>query len=907
MFLRMICGLALVAPAAALAEDVRSSIDQRFADPNVSEIPQFRQHVVPMLGRLGCNGRACHGSFQGQGGFRLSLFGYDFKADHENLAGGEKPRIDVANPSDSLALKKALMLVDHDGGQRFEENSWSHRVFLNWIKAGAKGVDAETPDLVHLHVSPAETTARQPGDEFSVRAIAEWSDGVREDVTPLCRFSTNNDEIATVDAQGKVTVHDSGDTHIVVCYDDGVVPVEVLLPVSDKIGPNYPAVPAPTRIDELVVAKLQKLGIVPSELCTDEEFLRRASLDITGTLPTPKEVEAFVADTSSHKRAAKIDELLERPGYAAWWATRLCDITGNNGRQLNNLGPADQKRATRDWFEWIRARVETNLPYDALAEGVITAVSRQPDESYAAYCQRMSETCRPDSQESYASQAGLTYYWARKNFRKPDDRALGFAYAFLGVRIQCAQCHKHPFDQWTKDDFDRFTSFFGRVNYGVAPGTKPEAEAMLAKLGLEDMKLNNNKTNKELRELLGKGEVVPFQELFVVRPKPQPQPNKAQNKDGKNKPGKNKKKKPQLVKGRTAKYLGGEVVKLDEVDDPRTLLMEWLRDEDNPYFAKSFVNRVWAGYFHVGIVDPPDDLSLGNPPSNAPLLEFLAGEFRRHGYDMKWLHREIANSRTYQLSWRTNETNAHDHHNFSHAEPRRMPAEIALDAIQQATASDAANAKWPMERGDRAIADAGGDGKKGANYVLTVFGRSIRESNCDCDRSDDASLLQTVYLQNDQELLDAISRKGGWVHQIAGGPASLKGKPPKPTRKQAMQQAIKLERRIKKMTAESPRDETKLAQLRRRLVVVRKQAARLAKQEQGGRKAPEVAETSAPASNHDVSEIIRQAYLRTLSRSPESSELERAERYFQESGNKAGGARDLLWALLNTKEFLLNH
>ncbi len=909
--LTLICAV----PAWSAAAEVLPPIDQRFAAENSAETPQFRQHVVPLLSRLGCNGRACHGSFQGQGGFRLSLFGYDFKADHQNLTSGDSPRINLAQPSDSLALKKALMIEEHEGGRRFEANSWAHRVLLNWITSGAQGVTEQTPELVRLRVTPSEITARKIGETFSLTVIAEWTDGVREDVTPLCRFTTNNDEIAAVDARGQVSVLHAGDAHVVVSYDNGVIPVELLLPVSDTLGPAYPKVPTPTKVDELVVAKLRKLGVVPSEVCTDAEFLRRVSLDITGTLPTPMEVEAFLADKSRGKRPAKVDELLERPGYAAWWATKFCDFTGNNARQLNGVGAVGLQGATREWYEWLRVRLEKNTPYDELAEGIVLAVSRRSDESYEEYCQRMSGYYQPDAEKTFSSQDSLTHYWARRNFRKTEDRAMGFAYTFLGVRIQCAQCHKHPFDQWTKDDFDRFTTFFGRVNYGNAPNTKDDAAAIYAKLGLDPKKLNNKEQAKKLSDFMKQGETVPFQELFVIAP-PKAQPDKPGKQNDKNE--KNKKNRPQLVKGRVAKYLGGEEVKIDDVSDPREFLMDWLRDEDNPYFAKAIVNRIWAGYFHVGIVEPPDDLSLGNPPSNAPLLDHLAQEFRQRGYDMKWLHRTIANSRTYQLSWRTNATNQSDHRHFSHAEPRRLPAEVALDAVHQATASDQLNAKWPVELQSRAIADAGGDGKKGAGYALSVFGRSIRDTNCDCDRSDDASLLQTVYLQNDQELLSAIDRKGGWLDQIVKGAApSLnepksevesdagKQKKKKQNRKEAAQQVAKLTQRLQKLEKQKPEDTEQIAKIREHLTSAKERVARLTQESE-----PEPAPTTAqpPAlPEKEIPAIIRQAYLRTLSRNPDESEVQRAQHYFHDTGSLAIGARDLLWALLNTKEFLLNH
>jgi hypothetical protein len=392
-----------------------------------------------------------------------------------------------------------------------------------------------------------------------------------------------------------------------------------------------------------------------------------------------------------------------------------------------------------------------------------------------------------------------------------------------------------------------------------------------------------------------------------VKPAKNDRPQKAQQN-----PNKVPKKRPQLVKGRTAKYLGGEEVKLDEVSDPRTLLMDWLRDDDNPYFAKAFVNRVWAGYFHRGIVEPPDDLSLANPPSNAALLEYLASEFRNQKYDMKWLHRTIANSRTYQLSWRTTATNRSDHRNFSHAEPRRLPAEVALDAIQQATASDEQNEKWPTDMRPRSIADAGGETKKGAGYVLNVFGRSVRASNCDCDRSNDASLLQTVYLQNDQELLTTIERKGGWLADVVKGASAANAtsddigpqqKQRNQRRNKAAQQVVQLQKRLKKTQQQDPPDAWLTVQLQRELAAAEERLAKFVKLSDE----PEPKEAVVAVTGQEVPEIIRQAYLRTLSRPPTDDEFQRAHQHLLKTGDLALGTRDLLWALINTKEFLLNH
>ena len=900
--------LLAILPAAlrAPAAEIVPPIDARFAaelaavaaEPaGIDRKPDFRRHVVPLLGRLGCNGRACHGSFQGQGGFMLSLFGYDFQADHANLMGGDEPRTNPADPASSLILTKPLEEEPHEGGKRFDRGSWQHRVLLEWIAQGAEPAAADNAAFERLEVEPREILATKPGETWRLKAVAVWSDGTREDVTPLCRFQSNDDQVATIDETGLVTSAGPGDTHVVAFYDNGVVPVPVLHPVSDRLGGRYPAVPTPTRIDELVVGKLRKLGIVPSDLCTDAEFLRRVSLDLTGTLPTAAEVEAFLGDARPDKRDRKIDELLASPGYAAWWATKFCDWTGNNLDRNQNNGPDTRPVATAAWYEWLRSRIAANVPYDEIVEGIVLARSRLDDESYADYCERMSDYQQADFAKAFAEQPYLPYFWSRRGFQTPQERALGFAYTFLGVRIQCAECHKHPFDQWTKDDFARFQNFFLRVRHGEMPAAKDEITAMIEKLGV-DPKLRGNDRDKALVALLKEGSTVPYRETFVVAPaKPAP----ARPAKGKEKPRKPEK----LVAGRTATVLGGDEHRIDALEDPREVLMDWMRDEENPYFNRAIVNRVWAAYFNVGIVEPPDDLSLANPPSNEPLLEHLAAEFRRHDFDLKWLHREIVTSRTYQAGWRTNDTNRLDERNFSRAVPRRIPAEVTLDAIRMATAADVDACTMAASSGGRAVADASavGWGQSG-KYALAVFGRSTRESNCDCDRSLEPSLLQTVFLQNDRDMLAQIDRRGGWVEAVS---RPFEAATVEATRaavgkaRNAERLVLQAEQRLQKLKARGASDKA-IAAAEAALAAARRNAP--------GDQPPAVSPAASPAAEPapaDVARIVRQAYLRTLSRPPSEAEASRAASYFSETASVREAARDLLWALLNTKEFVVNH
>ena len=870
--------------ASTKADELAQPANERFAAESAAQ-PDFRRHVLPVLGRLGCNGRACHGSFQGRGGFRLSLFGYDFAADHEAMTSGDESRVDVKDPAASLLLQKPTLQVDHEGEKRMDVGSWQYNILRRWIEAGAAGVKPEDAEFEALEIEPREIVSQTAGEGPRLRVVARWSDGLREDVTPLCRFRSNDESIATIDENGKVSVVGKGDTDVVAFYDNGVVTVPVLAPVTDLAGPRYPQVPTPTKIDELVVDKLRKLGVVPSDLCTDEEFLRRASLDATGSLPLAEEVTAFLADSSPDKRSRKIDELLSRPTYSAWWATKLCDVTGDNEQ---NMGERRFRRQQAEqWYQWIYRRVEQNVPYDKLIEGIVLATGRRPDQSYEEYAAETTAYYRPDDPADFAARESMPHFWARRQFNQAKDKAMTFSYAFLGVRLQCAECHKHPFDQWTKQDFEQFSAFFDRVAYGYAPDAKETIKAMEEDLGLKKIK------DKDAAKLIADGKVLPWNEVYI---------RTEGQRGGKNKGDKATKKQGRPA-GRviTPKLLGGDEVVAEQYPDPRAALMEWMRSEDNPYFAKAWVNRVWASYFNVGIIEPPDDMNLANPPSNEPLLAYLTRSFVEHGYDMKWLHREILNSRTYQLSWRHNGTNRLDTRNFSHAIVRRLPAEVAYDAILQATAATGRVEQARDNLADRAVGVSSSYTglKKGGNYVLSLFGKPARATNCDCERSNEPSLLQTIYLRNDQSMLGLLERNDGWLKQI--DPVTSQ------QRKNLAAQQAKLaaaiaEQEQKLKAAQDEGNNKQVKTIERELQGLRRRAQQfetaLAKEKQRNPELPAV--DAAPA------DLVREAYLRTLSRLPKDDEQQVALQYLSESESPASGMKDLMWALLNTKEFIVN-
>ncbi len=348
-----------------------------------SETPDFQRHVLPLLSRAGCNGRECHGSAQGKGGFQLSLFGYDFDADYKAMTSlVEKhgtARVDQANPEDSLLLKKPTRRVDHKGGRKIEPGSWQYDLLLRWIQAGAPAASKQQ-HFERLEVEPGEILFRESGETADLRVVAVWSDGRREDVTELSRFQSNNEAVAAIEPSGRITAKGAGDTHIVAFYDNGVAAIPVLRPFFAATTPAGASPEATTTVDRLIGEKLGKLGIAPSERCGDTDFLRRISIDMTGTLPAPAEIEDFVADTRPDKRARKIEELLERPAYAAWWANKLGDFTGNNPGQQAELG---QELASQ-WYDWMFRRIRDNQPYDELIADIVLATGRSEGQSYEA-------------------------------------------------------------------------------------------------------------------------------------------------------------------------------------------------------------------------------------------------------------------------------------------------------------------------------------------------------------------------------------------------------------------------------------------------------------------------------------------------------------------------------------------
>ena len=885
--------------AANLAPDVAS----RFAVENLAageqsagghQAPSFQRHVSPLFGRLGCNGRSCHGSFQGQGGFQLSLFGYDFQADHNALMAEGSGRIDLEAPEESLILIKPTDAEGHGGGKRFEKGSWEYNLLKNWIAGGAKAV-AEPERLVALEVTPAAVDfSVHPQQQLQV--IARWANGSEEDVTALARFQSKDPALAEVDELGLVRGGDPGDTHVIVSYDNAVVPVEVYRPIAPPQATPAGVLGGWGQVDQLVQSKLERLGLIRSPEVDDLTFLRRVSLDLCGNLPTPAEIKQFALDSRPDKRARKIDELLETPAYAATWTTFLCDITGNNSQELRDVS-VNSDLAAQLWYDWIYDRVRRNVPYSELVRGMVLGRSREGEESYTAYCERMSRMLSEKDSSAFVAVDSMPLYWMRRETQSLEERTISFAHAFLGVQIQCAQCHKHPFDQWSKEDFAQFSRFFSGVEFSRGRPKSPIEREELVKL-YESLGIAPNSRGgtlqKQIAEAAKAGKTVPFPQLYVTKPKIQRtrEEQQALAKSGKRGP----------LYYTDATLLGAESVELQGIADVREPVLDWMLESDNPYFARALVNRVWARYFGLGIVNPVDDLSRANPPSNAPLLDYLAAGFIRSGYDLKWLHREIASSRTYQTSWEVNATNAGDRRNFSRAIPRRLTAEAVVDSCLQATANTPDNASFRETLTDRASAIAGtslgraNNRGRNASFALDAFGRSTRSNNCDCDRSSETSLIQTVYLQNDRDIHTLLARPEGWVSEVRKELA--------PPAKEGALSVEELRSRIERVqrqqsAARKAGNSKQMEQLAKRLELFSKQLDVALTAE---RKQLNSAEAVAKRES-----LVVEAYLRTLSRFPTTEEIQRCERFFEESPDLAAGLSGVMWALINTKEFIVNH
>jgi hypothetical protein len=633
--------------------------------PKEPERPvSFRLDVMPVFFRAGCNSGGCHGAARGKDGFHLGLFGYDPAGDYfrltQQIVGR---RIDLAAPEQSLLLLKATGMVPHSGGRRFKPDSEYYKTLLRWIQAGAPDDAATVPQVTGISLQPDKFVFSGKVTRQPLQVIAKYSDGTTRDVTRLALYLTNNKNTADIDEQGVVTAAKRGDAFVFARFAKYTVGAVMIVLPKDKHF-RWPKVPANNYIDELVDAKLQKLRIVPSALSTDEEFLRRVYLDLIGMLPTMAEHNRFVASKDRDKRNKLVNELLERPEYVDLWTTKWAEalkIVENN----NTSAFGSDRKAAFAYYQWIHDQVKKNTPLDQFVRKQVASTgSNLEDPAVNLY------TMLP--QGNY----------------DPKAVALDVAQLFTGIRIQCSECHNHPFDRWTQDDFYGFVSFFTGVR---------------------------RKGSSEARELFiyDDPNAPPAKHLLTG----QPVPAKFLGEDG---PG---------VKGK----------------DPRVALADWLTSSHNTMFTQNMANRIWANFFARAIVEPVDDVRISNPPSNRELLEELGRRLASYGFDQKRLIRDICASRTYQLSAATNANNRDDDQHYSHTLLRRLRADALLDAISQATGTTTSFRDYPA--GYRAMQLFEGN-HRANNYFLKTFGESARETvNCAETRLE-PTLAQSLHLVN---------------------------------------------------------------------------------------------------------------------------------------------------------------
>ena len=698
----------------------------------------FRNQITPIFTRLGCNGGGCHGKSGGQNGFKLSLLGFYPDEDFEFIRKENRGRrIFPGAPTESLLLKKAIGETPHGGGKRMEHDSYEYRMLVRWIEQGMPYGATDAPEVVGIQCYPdARLMTQQAEQQISV--IATYSDGSTEDVTRMALYEANDTEMAECSETGLVsTLTLAGEVAIMARYQGQVSTFRATIP----LGADTSNVPEATNlVDAAVFGKLKQLGIPPSEVCDDATFLRRVSLDITGTLPDGQQVDEFLKDQQPDKRARLIDRLLDSDEYADHFANKWNFVLRNKRTR------GEDKPGTFLFHRWVRDSIYDNKPYDEFVAELLTATGVP------------------------AINPAVTWY---REVDQVEEQVEDTAQLFLGVRIQCARCHHHPFERWSQNDYYSLAAFFSRVGKQAIP---------------------NAQANSRDRQLVHNTGVATA-------------------------------KNPRSGAALQPSGLGSQPIAVPAESDPRAELAEWMRSADNPFFARTLVNRYWKHFFNRGIVEPEDDMRETNPPTNPELLDGLAQKFVDSGYDLKELVRNICNSQTYQLSAIPNEYNENDKQNFSRYYPRRLAAEPLYDAFHKVTGTTQAFADMPAGTRASQLVDS-----SNVPYFLKVFGQPAGDTACECERSPDANLAQSLHLLNSSEVQNKVGKDGG---------------------------------RAKTLAADEQRPH---------------------------------------------SERIQELYRTAFSRSAQPDELDIAVGYIESHKDNVPAAyEDIMWALINTKEFLFNH
>lgn len=713
-------------------EGTQRSIPIEVKDLQTPQPVSFRNDVVPLLTKAGCNSGGCHGKAEGQAGFKLSIFGFDPESDFDALTRESRGRrIVVAAPVRSMLYLKGSARVPHGGGRRIEPGGYRDRRLLRWIAEGARfnARGESEAKTVGVEIEPTQQILTA-GRTQQIRVTAIDAKGRRRGVTAEAEYESNATAVAEVDSRGLIQTADvPGEAAILVRYLGHVAVCRVTLP---QPGVSFPRPPEVNFIDRLVWDKLERLGVAPSDLATDAEFLRRVYLDVVGTLPTADEARAFLADSSTDKRAKLIDRLLDRPEYADYNTMRWLDVLRADQLKISPQGAVAMQR-------WLHRKFAENRPFDEFARDLLTV------------------------EGNTAAEGPGSFY---KILTKPDEASRAVSQLLLGVRIECAQCHQHPSERWTQADYVGLAGFFT----GVKLKKLPNGEQAVVSRGGTDL--------------------------------PHPRTQEAV----------------------PARALGAESADFTHTADRRRVLADWVASPENPYFAKAIANRLWAHYFGRGLVEPVDDLRATNPAANEPLMQALAEHMVAVKFDLKAFTRTLLNSRVYQLTSQTVESNERDVQNFSHARYKALPAEVLLDAVSETTGVAEKFNGWPD--GYRAIQVWD---NRMPSYFFRIFGRPVRASVCECERSNEPSIAQALHLLNAPEIAEKISHRTGRPRRLA--------------------------------ESELP---------------------------------PE--------------QIIEEIYLAALSRFPTEAERELMMQAFTDpQSTRRTGAEDVLWTVLNSKEFVYNH
>jgi hypothetical protein len=644
----------------------------------------FGNQIVPIFTKLGCNSGGCHGKASGQNGFKLSLLGFEPEVDYSSLVKEARGRrVFPAAPDNSLLLTKAVGIVAHGGGKRMEVGSDEYRLVRRWIAAGMPFGEKTDPVVNRISVAPDyRVMTRNNKQQFAV--YAHYTDGTVEDITRRAQYESNEQEIAIVDPQGLVrTLALSGEAAIMIRYQSQVATFRATVPLGVKV-PDY-KFDALTLVDQHTLRKWKQLELVPSDLCTDEQFIRRLSLDLIGTLPTPAQVTAFAADTDPKKRDKLVDTMLDSSEYSYFFANKWADIL-----RVKRRSQPDRAKGTFAFHAWIRNAVASDMPYDQFARDILAANG--------------DEINHPPT----------VWY---KELASPEQFVDDTAQVFLGLRLACAQCHHHPYEKWSQDDYWGIAAFFGRVGRKNIPVPGEFQQQPVTRLAIFN-RSSGNVINKRTSQ-------------------------------------------PAIMKA-----LDSEPMTATSDEDPRQKLVDWLVDAKNPFFAKAVANRYWAHFFGRGIVDPLDDMRVTNPPSNPELLDALAKDLVDNKYSLKHLIRTICMSRTYQLSSTPNEFNKQDKQNYARYYPRRMSAEVLFDAVNLVADSPAGFGGLPGDRHAPKRAIQLPD-ESFPSYFLDVFGRPQRISACECERVSEANLAQALHLLNSDEIQGKLARAGGRAEILA--------------------------------------------------------------------------------------------------------------------------------------------